>query len=203
MRVAGVDEVGRGPLAGPVVAAAVVFNQGYSNPEIKDSKKLSAKKRESLVERIKSDALDWSIVSVGHHRIEVLNIREASRLAMRLAVERVSADYVLVDGNTAIETNLPQKTVVKGDSLHVEIAAASILAKVWRDDLMAVLDKRYPGYELCKHAGYPTKLHKSQIAKIGPSPIHRKTFRGVREYLGMAAIDSTESEASQSRILFT
>ena len=185
MRIAGVDEVGRGPLAGPVVAAAVVFGENYSNSQIKDSKKLSAKKREELIETIKKDALDWSIVAVGHHRIEELNIREASRLAMKLAVERVSADSILVDGNTEIDITVPQKTVIKGDSKHVEIAAASIIAKVWRDNLMKDLDTRYPGYGFGKHAGYPTKVHKEQIAILGPCPVHRKTFRGVREFFSL------------------
>lgn len=183
MRICGVDEVGRGPLAGPVVAAAVVFQQGYQNPNIKDSKQLSAEKREQLVDTIKSDALAWAIVSVGHRRIERINIREASRLAMSLAVKRVSADLVLVDGNVPIHTTLPQRTVVKGDSLHVEISAASIIAKVFRDHLMEVLDKRYPGYDFAIHAGYPTPKHKAAIAQLGPCPIHRRTFAGVKEHL--------------------
>ena len=123
MLVAGVDEVGRGPLAGPVVAAAVVFEAGYSNKQIKDSKKLSAKSRELLVEVIKNDCLDWAVVAVGHRRIDNLNIREASKLAMSLAAKRIKADLLLIDGNMPLNTKLKQETVVGGDSLHVEISA--------------------------------------------------------------------------------
>ncbi|MBX7145043.1 MAG: ribonuclease HII [Oligoflexia bacterium] len=195
--ICGVDEVGRGPLAGPVVAAAAVFEEGYCNPEIKDSKQLSPQKREQLVERIKADALGWAIVSVGHHRIEQLNIREASRLAMSLAVQRVQADFVLVDGNVPIFTELPQRTVVKGDALHVEISAASILAKVFRDNLMKTLDLRYPGYELGHHAGYPTPKHKAAIARLGPSPVHRRTFAGVKEHVGLSQNISLQSQHQQ------
>ena len=183
MLIAGVDEVGRGPLAGPVVAAVAVFEEGYINPEIGDSKKLSPKKRENLIEIIKHDAVSWAIVAVGHNRITKLNIREASRLAMALALKRVKADRVLVDGNVPIETNLPQETIVGGDNLRVEIGAASILAKVWRDNLMVVLDNKYPGYGLGKHAGYPTKTHREAIITLGPCKIHRQAFRGVKEYL--------------------
>ena len=181
-RIAGVDEVGRGPLAGPVVAAAVVFPEGFSHPEINDSKKLTARKRESLVAVIKELALDWSIVAVGHHRIDQINIREASRLAMKLAVERVQADEVLVDGNVPIDVRLPQTTIVGGDALRVEIGAASIIAKVWRDDLMVILGRKYPGYGLENHAGYPTETHRNAIIALGPSAVHRRTFRGVKEY---------------------
>lgn len=179
MRIAGVDEVGRGPLAGPVVAAVVVFESGYSNPEIKDSKQLSKRKREQLVDIIKRDALAWSIVSVGSKRIDKINILQASRLAMSLALRRVKADQALIDGNVRIEADIPQETIVGGDALRVEIGAASIIAKVYRDKLMEVLDKKYPGYDLAKHAGYPTKAHKAAISKLGPARIHRRSFRGV------------------------
>ena len=183
MRIAGVDEAGRGPLAGPVVAAAVIFPTGYKNPEIKDSKQLSAEKRDRLVEIIKRDALDYAIVAVGHHRIDRLNIRAASLLAMSLALQRIPADQVLIDGNALINTNLPQQAIIKGDQKFVQISAASILAKEYRDHLMVILDQKYPGFELKKHAGYPTKLHKEKIAEQGPSRIHRKTFKGVKEFL--------------------
>ena len=182
-RIAGVDEVGRGPLAGPVVAAAVVFPEGFTHPDINDSKKLSARKRESLVAVIKELSLDWAIVAVGHRRIDQINIREASRLAMKLAVERVQADEVLVDGNVPIDVKLPQTTIVGGDALRVEIGAASIIAKVWRDELMMVLGKKYPGYGLENHAGYPTTTHRNAIITLGPSAIHRRTFRGVKEFV--------------------
>ncbi len=183
MIIAGVDEAGRGPLAGPVVAAAVVFPEGYKNPEIKDSKQLSAKKREHLVSIIKRDALDYAIIAVGHHRIDLINIRAASLLAMSLALKRVIADQVLIDGNALIETKLPQEAIIKGDQKFVQISAASILAKQHRDHLMEIIDQKYPGFNFKKHAGYPTKFHKETIAKIGPSPIHRKTFKGVKEFI--------------------
>jgi ribonuclease HII len=183
MLICGVDEAGRGPLAGPVVAAAAVFEEGFENPLIQDSKKLSAKKRDSLFDVITSQATSWAIIAVGPRRIEDLNILQATRLAMKLAVERVSADLVLIDGNQAIDIALPQRTVIGGDRLHVEISAASILAKVWRDRLMETLGEKYPGYGLEKHAGYPTPSHKQAIAELGPSRIHRKTFAGVCEHV--------------------
>lgn len=195
-RVAGVDEVGRGPLAGPVVAAAVVFAEGYANEEIRDSKKLSAQERERLVGVIEADALSWAVVSVGHRRIDRLNILQASRLAMSLALRRIVADSVLVDGNVPIETNLPQTTVVGGDALHVQISAASIVAKVFRDRLMGILDVRYPGYDLGKHAGYATEIHRTAIRKLGPSPVHRVSFRGVSEF----AIKKVDSKQGEVRI---
>ena len=182
-RTAGVDEAGRGPLAGPVVAAAVIFPESYTNSKITDSKKLSAKNRELLYTEIIANALNWSIVAVGHHRIDKLNIRQASLLAMSLALNRVNADFVLVDGNAKIPTDIPQETIIGGDSKILEISAASILAKVYRDKLMKILDKKYPGYELSKHSGYPTKAHREAVKKLGPSKIHRKTFKGVKEYI--------------------
>ena len=185
-RSAGVDEVGRGPLAGPVVAAAVVFYEGYAHSEIRDSKKLSARQREQLVDTIKGASAGWAIVAVGHRRINELNIRAASRLAMSLAVRRVAADLVLVDGDMQIDTPLPQRTIVGGDNLRVEIAAASILAKVYRDQLMDVLDRRFPGYGFSGHAGYPTSGHRRALAALGPCPIHRRHFRGVREFFMVA-----------------
>lgn len=182
-RIAGVDEAGRGPLAGPVVAAAAVFSEGYSNPLIDDSKKLSAKKRESLVALIQEEALEYAVVSIDNWTIDRLNIREATKLAMSSAVRRVSSDLVLIDGNMAIDTELPQRTIVGGDATEVEIAAASILAKVHRDRIMKTLDGMYPGYGMAKHSGYPTKQHRQAIADLGPSPVHRVTFKGVKEFV--------------------
>jgi ribonuclease HII len=179
MLICGVDEAGRGPLAGPVVAAAVVFEEGFEDPRIKDSKKLSEQQREKLFEHIKATARSWSIIAVGPRRIEELNILQATKLAMKLAVERIEADLVLIDGNQPIMCRLAQKTVVGGDRLHVQISAASILAKVWRDRLMKDLAVRYPGYSFEKHAGYPTPAHKAAILELGPCKIHRKTFAGV------------------------
>jgi ribonuclease HII len=179
MLICGVDEAGRGPLAGPVVAAAVVFEEGFEDARIKDSKKLSEQQREKLFEYIKATAKSWSIIAVGPRRIEQLNILQATKLAMKLAVERIEADLVLIDGNQPITCRLPQKTVVGGDRLHVQISAASILAKVWRDRLMKDLAVRYPGYAFEKHAGYPTPAHKAAIVELGPCKVHRKTFAGV------------------------
>jgi ribonuclease HII len=181
--IAGVDEVGRGTLAGPVVAAAVVFEPGYINPEIKDSKKLSEKKRDLLCEVIKREARQWAIVAVGPRRIERLNIHRASLLAMSLALQRVKADKVLVDGPHRIYTDLEQEPVIGGDSIHVSISAASIIAKVWRDRLMCDLAQIYVGYGFEQHVGYATPNHKAAIAALGPSPIHRATFAGVREHV--------------------
>ncbi len=185
---AGVDEAGRGPLAGPVTAACVVLPSSYQNPLVQDSKKLNVKLRASLFDEIKQAALAYSIVSVGHHRIDQINIREATRLAMGLASEKVQRQlgeniHFLVDGNTQMRTSLSQQTIIKGDSLVEAISAASILAKETRDRLMQDLDSRYPGYGLAGHKGYPTKKHKEAIGSIGPSRVHRKTFAGVKEWL--------------------
>jgi ribonuclease HII len=171
-------------LAGPVVAAAAVFPEGYENPLIQDSKALSAKQRNALFEQIKETASSWAIIAVGPRRIEELNILQATKLAMRLAVERIQADLVLVDGNQPIVCALPQRTVIGGDRLHVQISAASILAKVWRDRLMETLGEKYPGYGLEKHAGYPTPAHKRAIVELGPCRVHRKTFAGVAQFVG-------------------
>jgi len=179
MLICGVDEAGRGPLAGPVVAAAAVFDESFQNSEIQDSKKLTAKQRDRLFDYITANAVSWSIIAVGPRRIEQLNILQATKLAMKLAVERIKADLVLIDGNQPIVCALPQKTVVGGDRLHVQISAASILAKVWRDRLMETLGAKYPGYGLEKHSGYPTPSHKKAIVELGPCRIHRKTFAGV------------------------
>lgn len=179
MLICGVDEAGRGPLAGPVVAAAAVFDENFSHPEIQDSKVLTAKQRARLFDDIIQTASSWAIIAVGPRRIEEINILQATRLAMKLAVQRVSADLVLVDGNQPIECSLPQRTVIGGDRLHVQISAASILAKVWRDRLMETLGAKYPGYGLEKHSGYPTPAHKKAIIELGPCRVHRRTFAGV------------------------
>ncbi len=184
--VAGIDEAGRGPLAGPVVAATVILPARFYCSEITDSKKLSAKKREELDILIREHALAFSVVAVGAKRIDRLNIREATKVAMSLSLQRVSRqlkpDLVLIDGNMEIYTSLQQKTVIGGDALHQEISAASILAKVWRDRLMHKLDSLYPGYGFSQHAGYPTKLHKKLISELGPSRVHRRFFSGVAEF---------------------
>jgi ribonuclease HII len=200
-RIAGVDEAGRGPLAGPVVAAAVVFPHEYSNSEIRDSKQLSAKSRKRLVEIIKQDALQFSIVAVGPRRIENLNILEATRLAMRLALQRVDADYARIDGNARLSISLPHETVIKGDQKHVEISAASILAKEWRDSLMTTIANKYPAFDFNLHAGYPTPKHKSAVAEHGPCLMHRLTFRGVREHSALAKSELVRCRAEQLLLL--
>lgn len=186
MIIVGADEAGRGPLAGPVVGAAAAFASDFRDSRIIDSKQLSAKKREYLSAYIKEVAIAYAVVAVGHSRIEKINIREAARLAMGLSLMRIrktlEPSLVLIDGDMTLHTDLPQRAVVKGDQLHVQISAASILAKVWRDDLMKKLDCKYPGYGFGQHAGYATAQHRSFIAELGPCPVHRKSFRGVFEY---------------------
>ena len=176
--VAGTDEAGRGPLAGPVYAAAVILPAGLVIDGLNDSKKLAEKKREALFDVICKEALSYGIASATPQEIDELNILNASQLAMRRAVAMLTPtpDLVLVDGNVAREFPMDTRTVVKGDALSMSIAAASILAKVSRDRVMAELAKEYPQYQLDKHKGYPTPLHMNLVRELGPSPIHRKTF---------------------------
>lgn len=185
LTVAGVDEVGRGPLAGPVMAAAVILPKGMQIPGVDDSKKLSAHKRELLFEVIISKALSFGVGTVGPDIIDSINILQATRLAMLQAVEQLSPqpDYLLIDGITPINSAIPQKTVKKGDSLSLSIAAASIIAKVCRDRLMSEMDQLYPGYGFAGHKGYGSVLHMEAIRRLGPSPIHRLTFGGVKEHV--------------------
>lgn len=187
---AGIDEAGRGPLAGPVVAAAVILGENFKHIlevldhgtpvplylQLNDSKKLTQPKRNKLASIIKRYAANYSIIAVGHKRIDAINIREATRLAMSLAVRRVSAHQVIIDGNMEIDTHLPQTTIVGGDGKYLEIAAASILAKTYRDQLMQCLATKYCGYGLERHYGYPTKQHRLAIRDLGPARIHRRTF---------------------------
>ena len=201
IRVAGVDEVGRGPLAGPVVAAAVILPDSFQHSEITDSKKLSKKKREELYSEIQEIALEWSIVSADPELIDQVNILQASLQAMSAAVRCIQADRVLVDGNQRIDVDIPQQTVIGGDRKHVQISAASILAKVWRDRKMAELDALFPGYGFTGHAGYPTKAHKAAIATIGPSAIHRASFRGVKEYWNDQLRDKYSPEQTYLRVV--
>jgi ribonuclease HII len=179
--VAGIDEAGRGPLAGPVYAACVVFEQGVVIDGINDSKKLSEKKREQLFDVIKEKALYYSIVSVDEKEIDKINILEATFKAFRESLNAlpVMPDVALIDGNRAKEIPTEYETVVKGDSKSQSVAAASILAKVARDRFVMELDKMYPEYGFKKHKGYPTKDHYAAIEKFGPSPVHRLTFKGV------------------------
>ena len=184
--IAGVDEAGRGPLAGPVFAATVVFEKGTFIEGINDSKKLSEKKREALFDIICEKALYYNIVSVDEKEIDRINILNASLKAFELAVTGLEKlpDVTLIDGNRCKENfPTPYETIVKGDAKSMSIAAASILAKVSRDRYIVGLDSLYPEYNFKKHKGYPTKEHREAIAKYGPCPIHRLTFGGVREYV--------------------
>lgn len=185
LRIAGVDEVGRGPLAGPVMAAAVILPPGMQIPGIDDSKKLSPLKREILFDVITAEALAIGTGTVEPEIIDSINILQATRLAMLNAVRQLSPppDFLLIDGITPINTTISQKTVKKGDSLSLSIAAASIIAKVTRDRLMTEMDRLYPGYGFAGHKGYGSALHLEAIRKLGPSPIHRLTFGGVKEHV--------------------
>lgn len=179
--VVGIDEAGRGPLAGPVYAACVVFEPGVVIEGINDSKKLSEKKREQLFDVIKEKALYYSIVSVDEKEIDRINILEATFKAFRESLNAlpVMPDVALIDGNRAKEIPTEYETIVKGDSKSQSVAAASILAKVARDRFVMELDQKYPEYGFKKHKGYPTKDHYAAIEKFGPSPVHRLTFKGV------------------------
>ena len=183
--VCGVDEAGRGPLAGPVYAAAVILDPADLPEGLNDSKKLSEKKREYLYDVIIEKALAYKIVSVDAAEIDKINILNASLKAFSLAVDGLSQkpDYVLFDGNRAPQMTIPFEAVVKGDAKVQAIAAASVLAKVARDRYITEMDKIYPEYGFAGHKGYPTKEHKAAVEKYGPSPIHRLTFRGVSEHV--------------------
>ncbi len=176
--VCGCDEAGRGPLLGPVVAAAVILPRNLVIEGLNDSKKLSEKKRELLYDKITELALAYCIAEASPEEIDEINILNASMLAMRRAVEglQIKADFALIDGNCSRGFTIPTETVVKGDAKSCSIAAASILAKVHRDRGCAEFDKLYPVYGIAKHKGYPTKEHMDAVRNYGPSPIHRKTF---------------------------
>ncbi|MBB5209951.1 ribonuclease HII [Microbulbifer hydrolyticus] len=182
---AGVDEVGRGPLAGDVVAAAVILDPGSPIAGLADSKKLTEKKREVLFDEIREKALSFAIARASVEEIDQLNILHASLLAMKRAVEQLSVqpEFVLVDGNRKPRWDYDCDTVVKGDDRVAAIAAASILAKVTRDREMVALDKVYPGYGLAGHKGYPTRAHMEALERLGATPAHRKSFAPVRRQL--------------------
>lgn len=176
--VCGCDEAGRGPLCGPVVAAAVILPRGLIIEGLNDSKKLSEKKRQALYDVIAEKALAYAIAEATPAEIDEINILNASMLAMRRAVDAlpIKADFALIDGNCSRGFKIPTETVVKGDSKSYSIAAASILAKVTRDRGCMILDRQYPEYNIAKHKGYPTKEHMDAVIKYGPSPIHRRSF---------------------------
>lgn len=183
--IAGIDEAGRGPLAGPVVAAAVILPEDFTLPGLTDSKKLSASKREELFPLICAQALAYAVGLSSAATIDRINILQGTLQAMQLAVSRlkVPADYLLVDGISKIPCSTPQLTIKKGDSRSLSIAAASVIAKVVRDRIMSSFARYYPQYGFAEHKGYGTTAHLAAIARFGPSPLHRKTFRGVREYV--------------------
>lgn len=179
--IAGIDEAGRGPLAGPVVSAAVILPVDFSCPGVQDSKQLSEKKREMLFPEIRDQALAVGIGMADAWEIDEINILQASLLSMKRAVENLglAPDFLLIDGKFTIDSHLPQQAIVKGDSKSISIAAASILAKVVRDRIMAQLHLSYPLYNFIQHKGYPTQAHRQALKTYGPSPVHRKTFKGV------------------------
>lgn len=188
MLVAGVDEAGRGPLVGSVVAAAVILDPNNPIEGLNDSKKLTEKKREKLFIEIKEKALAWAIAEATHQEIDEINILQASLLAMRRAVEalKLVPEHVLVDGNKVPKgLNMSCDAVVGGDALHAEISAASILAKVTRDHEMVDLDKQYPQFGFAKHKGYPTKAHFDAIAEHGIIDQHRRSYSPVKKALGL------------------
>ncbi len=177
-KIAGVDEAGRGPLAGPVVAAAVIFPEGYYNDDINDSKKLSPAKREKLYDVICRNAVCYNVAMIDNNIIDEINILNATFAAMKSAIRGLvcKPDHLLIDGNRFCEFDIPFSLIVKGDSKSISIAAASILAKVTRDRIMNELTFEYPEYKLAKHKGYGTKEHIELIKYFGKSPIHRKSF---------------------------
>lgn len=185
IRIAGVDEAGRGPLAGPVVAAAVILPESFDLPGLDDSKKLSPLARNRLFPLIRSQALAVGVGIVSASEVDRINILQATLQAMALAVERLRlpADYLLVDGIFAVPLPLPQLSLKRGDSRSLSISAASVIAKVVRDRMMAGYERIYPGYGFARHKGYGSAAHMEAIARLGPSPLHRKTFGGVREHL--------------------
>ena len=185
LRIAGLDEVGRGPLFGPVVAAAVILAPRCRIDGLTDSKKLSEKKREAFEGQIRRNAVAWAVAVVDVETIDRINIRRASLLAMRLAVEALalSPDYLLIDGVDTIEWDCPQQAVVQGDSISLSIAAASVIAKVHRDRMLVELDSQFPGYGLASHKGYGSAEHLAALARLGPTPMHRKSFSPVAQSL--------------------
>ncbi len=191
LRIAGLDEVGRGPLFGPVVAAAVILTTGCSIEGLNDSKKLTEKKRVELDREIRAAAVGWAIAAVDAEAIDRINIRQASLLAMRRAVEQLalSPDFLLIDGRDTIDWECPQQAVIRGDGISFSIAAASVLAKVHRDRLLVELDREFPGYGLAQHKGYPCPAHLAALERLGPTPLHRKSYRPVTQ----AALQFPES----------
>ncbi|MBW1641613.1 MAG: ribonuclease HII [Deltaproteobacteria bacterium] len=184
-KVAGIDEAGRGPLAGPVVSAAVILPTSFPVPDINDSKKLTPKKRKYFYEKIFEYAVSIGIGIIDPAEIDRINILQASLFSMKMSAENLSPkpDYLLIDGKFQIASDTDQESIIKGDSLSISIAAASIIAKETRDRLMERYDLDYPFYGFAQHKGYPTNTHREAIKKYGCCPIHRRTFKGVKEQL--------------------
>jgi len=184
-RVAGVDEAGRGPLAGPVIAAAVILDPVHPVAGLRDSKKLTEKRRAALFDEITGNALAWAVGRAEVEEIDSINILQATLLAMRRAVEQLvpGADAVLVDGNQCPQLACPVQAIIKGDDKVAAISAASIIAKVSRDREMLVLDSLYPGYGLARHKGYPSRMHLEALQNLGVTPIHRRSYAPVRRLL--------------------
>jgi ribonuclease HII len=187
VHIAGVDEAGMSPLAGPVVAAAAILPAGYRRAGIDDSKKLSAQQRSELVIHIKRDALAWAVGMAAPAEIDRINIYWAGLLAMRRAVEGLALrpDYLLIDARALKELPIQQRGIIRGDAESISIAAASIIAKTTRDALMVELDERYPGYGFARHKGYPVQEHVRALAERGVLSIHRRSFAPVRQALGL------------------
>ncbi|MDO9516237.1 MAG: ribonuclease HII [Syntrophales bacterium] len=177
--IAGVDEAGRGPLAGPVVAAAVILPSDYTNGEIRDSKKLTPRKRESLYTTIRNDAISVGLGIMEASAIDRINILQATLSAMKMAISDLSPqpDYILIDGINTIHTSIPQETIIKGDSLSISVAAASIIAHVSRDHIMDRFHVLYPQYNFLKNKGYGTEEHREAVKKYGRCKIHRRSFK--------------------------
>lgn len=183
LRIAGVDEVGRGPMFGPVVAAAVILAPKCRMEGLDDSKKLSEKKRNELDVEIRANAVAWAIAAVDVETIDRINIRKASLLAMMQAVNQLALtpDYLLIDGIDTIDFACPQQACIQGDGTSFSIAAASILAKVYRDRMLVELDAQFPGYGLASHKGYCCPAHLAALARLGPTPLHRKNWSPVAQ----------------------
>jgi ribonuclease HII len=206
LRIAGLDEVGRGPLFGPVVAAAVILAPGFRLDGLNDSKKLSEKKRNELDPEIRANAVAWAIAEVDAETIDRINIRQASLEAMRRAVGQLalSPDFLLIDGRDTIDWDCPQQAVIQGDQKSLSIAAASVLAKVYRDRMLVELDREYPGYGLARHKGYGCPEHLAALSRLGPTPLHRMSFHPVAQTVlefGGSAAKEASPEAPEALAL--
>jgi ribonuclease HII len=191
-RIAGTDEVGVGPLAGPVLAAAVILPRDFRAKGLNDSKQLDHAALTRLSAEVQAGAVAWAVGQASVEEIDTVNIYRAALLAMRRAVEglKVAPDYLLLDARTLPELSLPQRGIVKGDARSLTIAAASVVAKVTRDTLMVEMDARYPGYGFAQHKGYGAPVHQDALRRLGPCPIHRRSFAPVREALGRVPVQT-------------